>query len=319
MTRFTLPGSTGFIVLATIVVAAQQPSSLPAGDPTAKVVYLRGNTVATATGDGANVRDLVADADHKWQPRWSPQGDRIAYRTPDTTAARAVSHATLRVIDTEGKPQASLPVYSTDPDGTLVGGMRFVEDSGWHSASAVFASGSVGPRSIEYRVIDLSGRVETSYFGTQFTPCPRTGRVAYVGEPGSGPDGRAIIEINGKPALTASSADAEIEMLRWTDDCQRLIVHEVRGETSRLIVLRNGTAEANLPLAKDLADGTFTPTRDAFLVSTTSLAFRYDPATRTLTAAAAAQREADARAAARATVMQRLGGGSPDWWSAAPR
>ncbi len=44
-------------------------------------------------------------------------------------------------------------------NGTIVGGLRFIEESGWYGNSAVFAAGSANPHISEYRVLDVKSAI----------------------------------------------------------------------------------------------------------------------------------------------------------------
>src|SRR5437867_5996209 len=93
----------------------------------ARVVFLRGNDLLTAKADGSDVRVLVKDVLRKADPRWSPDREKIVYRVDGEKIRNPETHAKLIVITANGSPLRSIPLLATETDGTIVGGMRFVE------------------------------------------------------------------------------------------------------------------------------------------------------------------------------------------------
>lgn len=290
--------------ICVLVVCAQ-------GAPQPRVVFLVGTRVATAEFKQTALRELVVDAEPKAEPRWSPAADRIAYAVA-APAARTdpKKHADLVVIDATGRRVATVPVLASEPDGTIVGGMRFVERSGWHADDLLFASGSVGPRSAEYRILDLSGRVRTSYFGSSFATCPAKGQVAYVA-----PDTSAApsVEVNGARVYTADRPEAQIGSLTWSGSCERLALTQRLADSLRLVVFRNGTIEANLPVPASPAPVAVVASRTGFALTELAEPQSYDAATRSLRPSPDAAR-ADAQARELADFVQGLGGRSAHWW-----
>ena len=298
----------GLVLLAALVVRGQDVSD-------AKAVFLRDSKLVTAQFKGSVVKELVTDSEKKSSPTWSPRGDRIIYRTPGQQSVAPRSHANLVVIDADGRPVARAPVLSMEADGTVVGGLRFVETSGWHSDDLLFVSGSIGPQSAEYRLIDLSGRVKTSYFGTGFATCADKGLVAYVAGASRSSRGPAV-EVNGETVFTSERADTSIDRLLWTQDCERLAVMETPAGVSRLVIVRNKVIEARLPLPLPAAKANALSVRDTFLLLGINEGIRYDTATRSLVPAATLPPERPKRAwrishaSSRLSVVNRRIGGS---------
>ena len=277
-----------------------------------KVVFLRDTRIVTADESGANVRELVADGQRKADPQWSPQGDHIVYRTAAGEApGRPQQHAHLVVIRPDGGAVGTVTVRSTEDDGTTVGGMRFVERSGWHGDGKMFAWGSVGPRSSEYRVLDLSGRVLAAYFGTDFATCAPAGTVAHV--VGAHDPSRRYIAIDGARVYAPTDRDVAITSLQWTLSCSRLAVHESSVAGSHVVVLRNGAVEARLPLVAATPGAQVVPSGDSFVVRGVAQPLEYDTATRSLKPAPPSS-DAEPRTK-RAAMVQNLGGRAAHWWS----
>src|SRR5262245_61607367 len=96
-----------------------------------KIVFLKGNDLITANGDGSKVTPLVKDGIPKEEPHWSPDGERIVYRVAGSRLKDPMTHGTLVTITSSGGLEGRIPVLATESDGTVVGGMRFIESSGW--------------------------------------------------------------------------------------------------------------------------------------------------------------------------------------------
>ena len=280
--------------------------------PTAgKVVFLRGNALITANGDGTNVRELTTDDDKKGHPQWSPDGTKIMYEAAGNQTTNPKSHARLRVVDADGKQLAEVPVFSTMPDGSTIYGMRFVESSGWQSASTLFAEGSASPSVGEYVVFDLSGRARASYLGSDFATCALRGETAQRGDLRDTNSRKTWIEINRSTVYSVASVGTDIRDVLWSAGCTRLMFQETRGDAAgTVVVLRGRTVEARLPLPADFGYVTPYASGHTFLITSPSKALLYDVPTRTFkpgdTALAAMK--------ARTAIVERLGGRDPNWW-----
>src|SRR5258708_5520792 len=139
-------------IIVLVLMLAMSVSAAPASP--GKVTFLKGTEVTVANDDGSNPVALTSDMLSKEGLRWSPSGKRIAYVIAGSQAKNPKTHASIVVVPGGGGAPATIPVLSTEADGTVVGGMRFVEDSGWYSESAVFATGSANPHVAEYRIMD---------------------------------------------------------------------------------------------------------------------------------------------------------------------
>jgi hypothetical protein len=300
------------LALASLSVAsmAQQPQS-------GKVVFLRGNELLTAKADGSEAKVLVKDGLRKADPRWSADKEKIAYRIDGDKSKDPKTHANLIVVAADGSLLKTLPVLATEADGMVVGGMRFVEESGWHSNSAVFAVGSVNPSTAEYRIIDLqTANVVESYFGTGFATCVSKGQVAYAtrnGRVSEAPNNS--IEINGAVIYSSSgSRDSYIKHLRWSADCERLAFTEGNDAKATFVVLRGAEVEVKIALRADLLMSlSITNSENSFLVKTVSGPLFYDAAARSLSPAPEAAKKEEQKIAERERVLKSLGGRSADW------
>jgi hypothetical protein len=325
------------LTLGSLTVAswAQQPQS-------GKVVFLRGNELLSAKADGSEVKLLVKDGLRKADPRWSPDKEKILYRTDGDKSKDPKTHANLIIIAADGSPLKTLQALATEADGMVVGGMRFVEASGWHSDSAVFAAGSINPSNAEYRIIDIqTEEVVESYFGTGFATCASKGQVAYATRNGrvSEPP-KNNIEINGAVIYSSSSSrNSYIERLQWSDDCERLAFTEGNEANANFVVLHGGEVEAKIPLRADLLQSlSITNTRNlteermrpgadsserskqirrasetSFLLRTASGPLVYDAAARSLSPAPEAVKREEQKIVEREKVLKSLGGRSANW------
>src|SRR5262249_2723873 len=156
------------------------------------------------------------------------------------------THANLIVITVDEGVHKTIPVLSTEGDGTIVGGMRFVEANGWYSHSAVFARGSVNPYITEFRIIDVeSSPVVEGYFGANFATCAHKEQVAYVIQEEDSLE-RKTKRIKVNEALWYSGphdADTMIRNLHWSQNCQRLAFTEESETDTDFVILHGTTVE----------------------------------------------------------------------------
>lgn len=298
-----------------IAIAVVSSLSQPAG----KVVFLVENEVVSAKEDGSDVKALTKDKVKKGQPSWSPDGARISYLIAGNLTSSPKTHANIVIISAEGEQQRTVPVLATEQDGTMVGGLRFVEESGWYGNNAVFAAGSANPHISEYRVLDLkSAKVLESYFGTGFATCAAKEQVAYVSESSGGRTPGVSIEVNGKPIFTAG--DVSIRSLRWSRKCDRLAFFEGEGANMRFLVLHGAQVEVNLPWQGIGAEGAvISPSGSSFLLTSESSVAMYDVATRSLLTESPAIEQTKKQNTSRAELLRKLGGQSADWWEQDPQ
>lgn len=285
--------------------------------PDPRIVLLRGNDLLTAKQDGSDVRVLVKGSLGKADPRWSPDRKKIMYRVAGEKTRNPTTHAKLIVITAEGSPLRTISVLATESDGTIVGGMRFVEESGWLSNAAVYAVGSVNPYIAEYRILDAdTGRVVDGYFGTEFVTCTARGQVAYVtterAEPGAG---RSQIEVNGTSIYTGST-ESSVDYLQWSNDCNRLAFIETSGTVNRFIVIRGAALEGKIPLRAEMLDSlTIISDEQSFLLQSARDAVYYDVVTHSLRARPDIVNKLNRTRAERERVLRSLGGRSADGWT----
>lgn len=283
------------------------------------MVFLLENEVVSAKEDGSEINVLTKDKVKKSQPLWSPDGARISYLIAGDLTSKPKTHANIAIISAAGERQLTVPVLATEENGTIVGGLRFVEESGWFSNNAVFASGSANPHISEYRVLDVkSAKVLESYFGTGFATCAAKEEVAYVTESSGGRTPGVSIEVNSKSVFT--SGDVSIRSLRWSRKCDRLAFFEGEGAGTRFLVLHGSQVEANLPLQGVVAEGAvITAFGSSFLLTGESSTGLYDVATRSLLTESPAIEQAKKQNARRAELLRKLGGQSADWWEQDPQ
>jgi len=281
-----------------------------------KVVFVRDHQIVAAEADGSNMRVLVDDSAPKYAPKWSPDGSRIVYRIDGRSTGDPTSHAILVVIDEQGRRIGSAPVFSSEADGTMVGGMRFVANSGWHNASNLFAAGPASSVLVEYRILQPTGTdLGHGYFGAEIEECPAKGQVAYRTDPRDQSRG-AEIEINDSVVFSNKNRNADLTHLHWSSNCERLMFFESEEPDSNhaLVVLRSKAVEAKLPVSADIVRSTVYELKDSFVFSSESSAVSYDPPTRSLRPVPKSSQTFQARAAERQAVIDRLHGKSPDWW-----
>ncbi|MGH9897336.1 MAG: hypothetical protein ACRD4L_00595 [Pyrinomonadaceae bacterium] len=283
--------------------------------PTGKVVFLRGNEVVSAREDGLDIKILTHDDVPEAHPMWSPDGLRIAYLTAPTKSSNVKAHANIVITNSQGKTENIIPVLSVEPDGTLIGGMRFVEEIGWYSNSAVFAVGSANPYIGEYRILDgSSAKFLGGYLGYQFTTCAEPAQVAYLAEErGSSPQG-VHIEVNGRPIYSINEG-ANVRELHWSSQCDRLPFLENDEAGTRFVVFHSNQLEAKIPLQdKDSRDASIVSVGKSFLLTANSTAKFYAVSSKSLQDNRLVTEQTKKQNESRAELVNRLGGRSADWW-----
>lgn len=313
-----------FIALWCLVILSLHPvSSFAQGSRDTKVVVLQGTVLITARGDGSEVRELLRDGTPKEEPRWSPDGQRIVYSIAGQKLQHPKTHANLVVIAVDNGSQKTIPVLATEADGTIVGGMRFVEESGWYSNFAVFASGSVNPHRGEFRIIDAeSSRVVGGYLsGGPFATCAHKGQVAYVTEEEESPGRKTIrIEVNGDLLYSWSDGvDTMIRNFHWSQDCQRLAFTEESDTGVDFVVLHGTTHSTTLEIRRRLPQEilqslTIARISDSFLLQGAQEALFYDTTEKSLRLAPEVVEKWQQEQRERDEVIKNLGGGVGDWW-----
>lgn len=280
-----------------------------------RIVLLRGNDLLTAKLDGSDVKVLVKDSLGKADPRWSPDKKRILYRVEGEKSKNPATHAKLIVITADGRPLRSIPVLATESDGTIVGGMRFVEESGWLSDTAVYAVGSANPWIAEYRILDANtGDTIGGYLGTGFVTCAAKAQVAYVNtERAESGAGKSQIELNGATIYSNSSGPSVIDHLQWSKDCSRLGFIETIGEVSSFIVIRDAALEGKIRLRAEMSDSlAIISDEQSFLLQSDRDAVYYDVATHSLRARPDIVNKLNRARTERERILQSLGSRSAD-------
>lgn len=300
--------------LSTLIFVSTLGQISNAPDP--RIVLLRGNDLLTARQDGSGVRVLVKDGVSKADPRWAPDRKKIVYRVAGATTRNSATHAKLIVVNVDGGQLRSIPVLATEPDGTIVGGMRFVEESGWLGNAALYATGSANPRVAEYRILDAeTGRMVGGYLGTGFATCASKGQVAYItSERAESGAGKSQIEVNGTAVYT--NANAQFDGLQWSNDCSRMAFTEASGSAVSFIVIRGLTLEAKIPLRAATLDSLkIIPDDQSFLLQSARNAVYYDLVARSLRTRPDMVNKLNRTRTERESVIRALGGRSADGWS----
>ena len=284
--------------------------------PERRIVLLSGNDLLTAKPDGSDLRVVVKDSVRKADPRWSPDRKKIVYRVAGSKTGNEESHAKLIVISIEGSRLRDIPILAMESDGTIVGGMRFVEESGWLSNAELYAVGSANPYIAEYRILDANtGREVGGYLGTGFVTCSTKGQVAYVtiGRTESGAT-TSQIEVNGTAIYSSSIGKDSIDHLTWSNDCNRLAFTDTGGGAGKFIVMRGAVREAQIPLRAAMLDQlTIRSAEQAFLLQGARYAVYYDPLTHLLRANPNLVNKVNQMRIERERVLKKLGGTSADW------
>jgi hypothetical protein len=301
-------------IVALALWAATWLAPLPVAQPNGKVVFLRDDEVISARDDGSNLKVLTSSKVKKNPPSWSPDGDRIVYSVASNSSSpKPKIHANLIVISSDGVLQNTIPVFSVEPDGTIVDGLRFVEESGWYGNNALFATGSANPNVAEYRILEAqSGKVLESYFGSGFATCANKAQVAYAIEsPGVRP--RLVkLEVNGKPVYSSGET---IKELHWSRKCDRLAFLEGEETAAKFIVLHALQPEASLPLPATSKEAvSISAAQDSFLLTAGTSTAVYDTTTRSLQSDPATVEKAAEHNANRSELLRKMGGKSADWW-----
>jgi len=298
------------IVAATCAIGGQ---ALAFPEVRAKVVFLRGNELFSANADGTGLQQLTHDGIPKSNPTWSPRGDKIAYLVAQDQTPDSSSRGEIIIITASGQPVSLVPVLAREPDGTIVGGLRFIEGIGWSDEMNVFATGSANPYVAECRVMDGgSGRVITSYFGTGFSACPTRGEIAYFDRTNS----QLSLFVNNKAlpiSKTLFTTESVPTSIEWSATCDRLALAVKNGAKVNFVVLREGSIESRNEQSKD--NWTLAQWRNTFLVRSFDRVLIYDAGKRAFRAAPEEGHALDLQRNERNAIVQKLGGHAPHWWS----
>jgi len=295
---------------AALLVFASASSGLAPGN---KVVFLKENEVVSANADGSDQRTLTHDGVPKERPAWSPDGTKIVYLT--APSAESALHppealALIHVIASDGRAINVIPVPAAMPDGTPILGMRFVENSGWYNASAVFVSGSENPHYAEYRIFDVaSAKLVQVYAGYGFATCASKGEVAYVADPDESNPETVNLQVNGKD-LIEISAHSDPSYFQWSGDCDSLAYIE-EGDAANLVVLRNNVVEARVPVGAGFDGASIVPADRGFLLKGAGRTKYYDIAKK----AFSAELPVGARQKSGDGLVKGLGGTSGNVWT----
>ncbi|SRR5579871_4248319 len=304
MNRVSQLGLTAALLLS--VVGAD----LPLGS---KIVFLKGKELVSTNADGSEQKVLIHDGIAKERPKWSPDGNKIAYTTP-SGSAKAL--AVIAIVTGDGKQVNQVPVLTELPDGTIVEGMRSVDDSGWFGDMAVYVEGTENPQYGEFRVFDVaSAKMIAVYGGYGFATCSSRGKVAYVADADSDSPTELHVQSNGKDLITVA-ADQEPRYFRWSQDCERLAYIAGNGSQAKLVILRNGAIEAMVPVGADFDGANITAAGDGFLLDEALKTKFYDAKRKALVNDVQSLPVGTAivpQAAAEA-VAKRLGGGAASVW-----
>jgi len=312
MNHKTILVSCLFLMVTIVPAAGQAPA---AANP--RIVFLKGNDVLTASQDGLDARVVTKDGVAKASPRWSPDRRKIMYRVKGQQTADPATHAELIVVTADGRRLRGIQVLATESDGTVVGGLRFIEDSGWLGNDALYVQGSINPRLAEYRVLDAdTGHVVGGYLGTGFVTCGTGRKVAYItSENGESGVGKSRVEVNGAAIYAAPDGPSLIDQLQWSHDCSRLAFLETSGTGGRLIVIRGAVIEARLPLsAQMLASLTINSDQRSFLLQSAKDPLYYDVVTRSLRTRPDIVSKFARTKTKRDNILKSLGGRSADGW-----
>jgi hypothetical protein len=305
MSWFLQFGMTAVLLLAAIT------ADLPPGS---KIVFLKGKELVSANADGSEQRVLIRDGVAKERPKWSPDGMKIAFTTPPVSPKAL---AVINVVTGDGKQINQVPVLTELPDGTVVEGMSSVDDSGWFGNSAVYVEGTENPHYGEYRVFDVaSAKMIALYGGYGFASCPSQGKVAYVNDPDSDSPTELHVQANGKDLIVVP-ANQEPRYFAWSTDCERLAYMVGSDAQAKMVILRNQTVEAMVPVGTGFDGANIRAVGGGFLLDEAMKTEFYDVKRKVLVSdllslppgtASVPQVTAEA-------VAERLGGSAASVWS----
>jgi hypothetical protein len=308
------------VVVLAIAVTCAEALALAGG--ASRVVFVRNNQIYTASEDGSQLRQLTTDAKTKQYPKWSPDGTRIAYLTEGDMSKDPKSRAKIEVISVSGEHLGTAPVLVTDADGTLVGGMRWIDAIGWYDSQHVFVKGSASPYSGEFRTIDVRSGKMGGYIVGGFAVCASKGLIAYWA-PVFPPSKAKRLEINERDAgfefPDYNVLPTIFVPLAWTPDCEHLAFLDLRPPATLVLVQENKVVrKVNLPSEDFRLDG-LTPDKQGLVLAGSKKTLIYSWQKNTLSEAPQILlKEIELRRAERERVVKELGGESPDWTTDSP-
>lgn len=120
-----------------------------------------------------NGRRVIRDERGVNTPRWSPDGQQLAYVNEFDPAVDPVTH--IVIIDRTGHVRQTIPV----PESAR---FNFVDEMGWLNPGTIWVEGHVNPSVAIYDEFDLTTReMKHETYGTHFAPSPNGSVLAYRG------------------------------------------------------------------------------------------------------------------------------------------
>lgn len=178
-------------------------------------------------GEGRASAQLTNDGLPKRDPKWSPDGSKIAYASLCREAKSGCPQ--VIVISPDGTRLTELP-------GVDLG--NSIDGFDWLSNERIGIDAHVNPSLGEYRIVDLStARVVANYLGFWFTPSPDRKWIAHVGfMPHFAPQyaHNYYLQIDGK-TIYPSGLKAGDEFSARTDSRDSFLFRDIREFRSLLV------------------------------------------------------------------------------------
>jgi hypothetical protein len=222
-----------FLVLAAIASAK--------GTPECQYLYTDEQSRQLLVSDGGHTRPILEDPNGVHLPRWSPDGQSVAYVTDFRDYPNdVVAFVVVRNLTTLAAKRLPLNI-----DEHVIE----VRQLAWKGPDKVWIEGRFGPRSGTYIEWDVPQGARTKeLLGREFS-YSATGTLAYVDhDPAPVSDAPSILVVGDRPIFETNS---KIRALGWAPDGQSVGIIEDTGNGQRVrIVSREGKAlQTSAPLA----------------------------------------------------------------------
>lgn len=196
-------------------------------------VFLRNQEVCVL-GEGSPLRCLTHDGTDKAAPRWAPDGRRIAY--VQRSGLRGM-FARVVVMDEHGSVLQRMPIGAVGPGNDGYGMMTTVADLRWLGTRRLVVEGHLNPSDSEYVLFDTESGATVAEIGDQslgagFSPDGLNWAVVSGVPHFSGAaETTPTLEVGGRDVLVLKGGDASFASPPlWSDDAGRVAILIRRGE-----------------------------------------------------------------------------------------